>query len=194
LRYAGRYPAVTGAFLNVCNTAAANIMARHGIERMVLPYELSLQSIASVASGCTAATEVVVHGHIPIAISRTCLTARSLGSSRQKCGRVCQRYSEGMVLEAQNQPLFRIEGPQTLSAATHCLVEYLSQLERAGVDTVRILPQWNHTASVVRIYRDVLDGRMQRRDAREELEALSPQGLCNGWLLGKAGWMYESPN
>jgi putative sterol carrier protein len=99
-----------------------------------------------------------------------------------------------MVLEAGDRPMFRIEGPQTLSAATYCLVEYLPQLVKVDVDTVRILPQWNHTGRIVRIYRDVLEQRRHCADAAEELKAISPTGLCNGWLLGKAGWVYESPN
>ncbi len=58
---------------------------------------------------------------------------------------------------------------------------------------MRILPQWNHTARVVRIYRDVLEHRRDCKDVLEELKAISPMGLCNGWVLGKAGWIYESP-
>jgi predicted lipid carrier protein YhbT len=46
----------------------------------------------------------------------------------------------------------------------------------------------------VRIYREVLEHRRDCRDAAEELKAISPTGLCNGWFLGKAGWIYESPN
>jgi putative sterol carrier protein len=90
--------------------------------------------------------------------------------------------------------MFRIDGPQTLSAPSYCLVEYLPQLAEAGVDTVRILPQWNHTGRIVRIYKDVLEHRRHCVDAVEELKAISPWGLCNGWFLGKAGWIYESSN
>jgi collagenase-like PrtC family protease/predicted lipid carrier protein YhbT len=192
LGFARCYPTVIGMFLNVCNSATANILAKHKVERIVLPPELGFQSVASIAKMCTAATELVVHGHIPIAISGTCQTARSLGRNGDGCGRLCQYYPEGMVLEAGDQPLFRIEGPQTLSASTYCLVEYLPQLEKAGVDTVRILPQYEHTDRIVCIYRDVLEHRRSYKDALEELKAVSPGGLCNGWFLGKAGWIYES--
>jgi collagenase-like PrtC family protease len=194
LRFAQRYPAVTGIFLNVYNSATAGILAEHMAKRIILSCELSFQSVASIAKACTVATEVVVHGHLPIAISSTCQTIRSVERNGDGCGKLCERYPEGIVLEAGDRPLFRIEGPQTLSAATYCLVEYLPQLEKAGVDTVRILPQWNHTDNIVRIYRDVLEHRRDRWDAAEELRAISPVGLCNGWFLGKAGWIYESPN
>jgi collagenase-like PrtC family protease/putative sterol carrier protein len=194
LGFARRYPAVTGIFLNVYNSAAADILARHMVKRIMPSCELSFQSVASIAKECTVATEVVVHGHIPIAISGTCLTARSLGRNGDGCENLCERYPEGMVLEAGDRPLFRIDGPQTLSAATYCLVEYIPQLEKAGIDTVRILPQWNHTGRIVRIYRDVLEHHRDCRDAADELKAISPMGLCNGWFLGKAGRIYESPN
>ncbi len=197
LKFAGSCPSVAGAFLNIYNSAAARLFSQYGVERIVLPYELGLEAITSIARGAGVAIEVVVHGHLPVGISSTCLTMRSLGrngNNNGQCGAVCRDYPEGMVLEAGDEPLYRIEGPQTLSAATYCLVEYLPQLEKAGVHTVRILPQWSHTDRIVRIYRDVLDRRREARDAREELKELSPGALCNGWCLGKAGWIYESPN
>lgn len=186
------YAATAGGSLNVYNSVVANILAEHMVNRVVLPCELNMKSIGSIAGRCDVAIEVVVHGHIPVGISATCLTTRSLGDGG--CEKLCQSYPEGMVLEASDRPLFRIEGLQTLSAASCCLVEYLEQLEEAGVDTVRILPQWNHTARIVRIYRDVLDHRRPCREAMAELKSLSSAGLCNGWFLGKAGWIYESPN
>ncbi len=194
LGLARHYHAVTGMFLNVYNSATANILAKHKVERIMLPCELNFQSIASIAKRCTAATELIVHGHVPIGISRTCQTVRSLGYNGDGCGKLCQRYPEGMTLNAGDQPMFRVDGPQTLSASTYCLVEYLPQLAQAGVDTVRILPQWNHTGRIVHIYRDVLEHRRHCADVVEELKAISSGGLCNGWFLGKAGWVYESPN
>ncbi len=194
LGLARRYRAVAGMFLNVYNLAAADILAQHGAERVVLPCELNFQSVASISRQCKAVTECIVHGHVPIAVSRNCRTACSLGRTDQRCAKLCRHYPEGMVLEAQGKPLFRIEGRQTLSAATYCLVEYLPQLNHAGVDTVRILPQWDHTAQIVNIYHAVLDHRKCAADAAEELRSISTTGLCNGWFSGKAGWVYESPN
>jgi len=194
LGLAHQYPAVAGAALNVYNSASACFLAKHACRRIVLPCELSLPSIASIAGACAVPIEIIVHGHVPIAISCTCHTVRSLGRDAGDCGELCRRYPEGMVLQAEDRPMLRIEGPQTLSAGTCCLVEYLPQLAAAGVDTVRIIPQWDHTCRIVRIYRDVLDGRLQGRQAVQELKYLSFDALCNGWLLGKAGWIYESPN
>ncbi len=194
LGLARRYRAIAGMFLNVYNFAAADILSRHGTERVVLPCELNFQSIASISRQCKAVTECIVHGHVPIAVSRNCRNACSLGRTDQGCDKLCGHYPDGIVLEAQGKPMFRIEGRQTLSAATYCLVEYLPQLNIAGVDTVRILPQWEHTAQIVNIYRDVLDHRKCAADAAEELRSISTTGLCNGWFSGKAGWVYESPN
>lgn len=194
LALARRYPAAGGMFLNVYNSAAARVLARNMIERIVLPCELGLEAISTIAKRSPVAVEVVVHGHIPIATSITCTTARCLNVDDDNCEKVCRRYPEGMTLRAGDLPMFRIDGPQTLSAATFCLVEYLPELQQAGVDTVRILPQGNHTVRVAHIYRDVLDDSRKTRDALEELSALSNTGLCNGWFHGKAGWVYESRN
>ncbi len=194
LGLARNYPATTGMFLNVYNSTAAEFLARRKINRIVLPPEMNLESIGSFVKSCTVATELVVHGYIPVAMSGTCQMARTFGTNGDGCGRICQRYPDGIVLNAGDRPLFRIDGPQTLSAATCCLVEYLEKLVEAGVDTVRILPQCDHTIRIVQIYRDVLEHRMHCADAAKELKAISPSGVCNGWFLGKAGWVYESPN
>ena len=215
LAAARRYHAVAGAFLNVYNAAAADILARCNVERVVLPCDLDIESIAAITKRCGIATEVVVHGHVPLAMSPTCLTVRVLGRVGQafsppeagrppinqqpgkaapQCGALCRRYPEGMIMNAGCRPLFRIDGPQTLSAPAWCLVEHLPELERAGVHTIRILPQWRHSGRILRIYRDVLDRRRTPRDALNELKELSPGGLCNGLSVGKAGWIYESPN
>ena len=191
---AQRYPAVAGGSLNVYNSAAAGILARLGVERIVLPCELGLECIISISRSCGVATEVVVHGHIPVAISHTCHTSRSSGRNTDGCEKLCERYPDGIALYADEQPMFRTEGPQTLSAAIYCLLEYLPQLEEAGVGVVRILPQPTHTGRIVRIYRDVLNHQRRCCDALAELEELSSDGLCNGWLLGKPGWHYESAN
>ncbi len=192
LGFAGDYPAVTGVFINVYNRTTADILAKRMVQRIVLPCELGFQSVASISENCQARIEVVVHGHVPIAISGNCQTARAVGTNGNGCGKVCRRHPDGILLEADGKPLFRIDGPLTLSAATYCLVEYLRRLQEVGVDTIRILPQWNLTDRIVRIYRDVLDERKDCSDALNELKTISPEGLCNGWFLGKAAWLYES--
>jgi collagenase-like PrtC family protease/predicted lipid carrier protein YhbT len=194
LGLAEQYPAVSGVFINVYNSVAANALADCGLERIVLPCELDFESILSVTTRGRATVEVVVHGHVPIAIAPTCQTARALGRNGNGCGMICQDFPDGMLLEADGQVLFRIDGPRTLSAKTCCLVEYLPQLDAAGVDTIRILPQSSGTADTLRIYRDVLDHRLAPADALERLKRISPIGLCSGWFAQKAGWVYESPN
>ncbi len=194
LRLAQQYPTVGGMFLNICNSAAARVAAKTMIERIVLPCELALESIALITKHFDVATEIVVHGHVPIAMSITCPTARCFGREQRNCGKVCQQRPHGIVLKAGDQPMFRIEGPRTLSATTYCLVEHLMELAEAGVETVRILPQWDQTPRIVHIYRNVLDHRKSPGQARVELEVISSEGLCNGWFFNRAGWLYESPN
>ncbi len=188
--------AVAGAFLNVCNSAAARMLADLGVDRVAFPTELSREALRTVVKGCPLKTEAVVHGHIPLALSRRCHTARALMRTSRHCGQACREYPDGMVLEAGRHALFRVDGPLTLSASSYCLVEYLPSLERIGVTCVRIQPQTEHTARIISIYRSVLDrpSRTTMRQALDELTVLSSPGICNGWFLGKAGWIYESPN
>lgn len=189
-------PAVAGAFLNIYNSVAARMLAELGIERVVLPAEIGMESLGSIARHGRVGIEVVVHGHVPMALSRSCHTARAVMQSDRRCGGACRDYPDGMVLEAAGRALFRVDGPLTTSAASCCLVEYVPRLEQMGVTCMRVQPQQEHTGRIISIYRSVLDrpGRAAMSKALGELTELSPDGLCNGWFLGKAGWIYESPN
>ena len=97
LPLARRYPAVAGMFLNVCNSTAARILAQLGVKRIALPCELDVDSIRSIANRSPVPVEVVVHGHVPVAMSGTCHTARCLGPVENGCEKLCRRLPEGMV-------------------------------------------------------------------------------------------------
>ncbi len=187
---------VAGSFLNVCNSRALGALGELGIDRAVLPAEITRRSVGSMARYCSVKVEVIVHGHVPLALSRNCYTVRALAESCEDCGVACRDYPEGMVLAAGTRALFRVDGPLALSAGSYCLVEYLGWFEAIGVHCVRILAQSEGTGRIISTYRSLLErpGRGAGRRAADELRKLSPNGICNGWFTGKAGWTYESPN
>ena len=85
-------PAVAGAFLNVYNSSAARMLGRLGVVRVVFPSEISREPLESLVKRSGLKVEVVVHGHIPIALSRNCHTARALMRDERSCGAACRRF------------------------------------------------------------------------------------------------------
>ncbi|MBI4744840.1 MAG: U32 family peptidase [Actinobacteria bacterium] len=182
---------IAGAFLNIYNWKAAEYLSKFNVERIIMPFEISDSSIADIAKSISSKIEVYGWGNLSTALSWRCYTARSLDISRDECKMVCLDYPEGMVLETvDRQDLFIINGPQILSAKTHCLIEYIDKLKDIGVTSIRIEPSLKNTVEVINIYRQTIKGERDGKEAVEILNKFADHGLCNGWFLGKPGWEY----
>lgn len=182
---------IAGAFLNIYNWKSAEYLSKFNVERIIMPFEIGYQSIADITKNISSKVEVYAWGNLPTALSWRCYTARSLDLSRDNCNMVCLDYPEGMVLETvDKQDLFVINGPQILSAKTHCLIEHMDKLKEIGVDSIRIEPSLKNTTEIIDIYNQVIKGDLDGKDAVEVLSKFADHGLCNGWFLGKPGWEY----
>ncbi|MCW8906252.1 MAG: U32 family peptidase, partial [Sedimenticola sp.] len=80
-----------------------------------------------------------------------------------------------------------LNGIQTQSAHTFNLLSELDGIRALDVDVLRISPQANHTARVIELFRQALDGRVEPGEASQKLERLLPVGSCNGYWHGEAG-------
>ena len=126
--------------------------------------------------------EVIVQGHLPLALSRECYTNRALNHSNKNCDKECYKYPKGFYLKAiYGELLYKINGPQIFSAKVHCLIEYMDYLKKLKVESIRIESQLEeNTAEVINIYREVLDNNSNENDAISKLEACYKDNLYNG--------------
>ncbi len=187
---AGRAPFVAGPHINTYNSGTLALLAEAGAIRWVMPVELNRAALESLQAKRPAwlQTEVFAFGRLPLSFSARCFTARAHNVGKDECGFRCRDYAEGMRLSTQEQkPLLILNGIQTLSAETYNLIAELAQMERLGVDVVRISPQSQGMAEIVATFRAAMAGALEVDAALERLASHISHGPCNGHWHGRAG-------
>lgn len=66
-------------------------------------------------------------------------------------------------------------------------------LRDLGVNMLRLSPQSQHMDAVVHLFNDVIQGRIQARDAHEDMLPLLPAKACNGFWHGRPGLEWVAP-
>lgn len=194
LTKAGR-PFVTGPSLNIYNQRSLRLLAAKGLKRWVLPVELGLETLRGLQSRRPAGveTEVYALGRLPLAYSARCYTARSHNLPKDDCQFKCIEYPDGRLLQTrEHQDFLVLNGIQTQSALTHEVLGEIAELDRLGVDVLRISPQHQGTSRIIGIFDEARTGA-DLKTLRDELHALLPLGACNGYLLNQPGMDYENP-
>jgi len=182
---------VAGPFLNLYHHHSIQFLERFNLKGVVLPFELSHKSINSIISKVKTPIEVVAYGNLTLGVSWRCYIARSYGLSVERCQFKCMHHPRGIMAEnLDGIPLFLINGPYIMSAKKRCLIRELEELETMGVTSIRIIPQYENTSEIVRIFRQAMDHQLSAQDAFEQVSYLVQSSLTNGWFHGEAGWKY----
>ncbi|WP_153108731.1 U32 family peptidase [Propionivibrio limicola] len=177
-------PFIAGPHLNVYNGATLDWLAEQGAVRWIPPLEMSRSGLAAVLEEKTGAieTELFAHGRLPLAFSARCFTARHYNLTKDSCEFRCLADSDGLVVRTrEGQDFLRINGIQTQSAACHSLWPYWHELGIAQY--LRISPQGEHTAKIVRAFADRIAGR----SPQEDFASWNPEGIVNGYWQAKPG-------
>ncbi|HTN77577.1 MAG TPA: DUF3656 domain-containing protein [Pirellulaceae bacterium] len=164
-----------------------------GIERVVLPRELSVDEIAQIHSQTDMPLEAFVHGALCVAYSGQCLTSESLGgrsANRGQCAQACRLPYE-VLCDDQPVPLGDVKyllSPQDLAA-----YDLAPQLIDAGVISFKIegrLKTPEYVANITRHYREAIDTAYAGQpvvftpQAISEMELSFSRGFSHGWLDG----------
>lgn len=181
-----KLPFVGGPALNLYNGHALVQLLDAGMVRWVPPVECSQGLIADVLEQVRQLgrplpeVEIFAYGHLPLAYSARCFTARAENRAKDDCQFCCINYPDGMVLSSQEgQALFTLNGIQTLSAeVTNLLADYPG-LVNSGADLLRLSPRAQGMAGIVEAFDQV------RRGATPPLFV---EG-CNGYWHGQAGML-----
>jgi len=181
-------PFVTGPAINVYNARSLQALHKRGMQRWVMPVELSGKTLADIISdaqqlgfGDAIETEVFSYGLLPLAYSARCFTARARNLPKDQCQFVCIDYPQGLPLASQEgQEVFTINGIQTLSGQSYNLLPELEQMRQMGVDIVRLSPQGDAMAQVVQQFRDQLEG------SSTQIPVI-PADAVNGYWYQNAG-------
>ncbi len=177
---------VAGPHLNIYNGAALDWFVAQGAMRWLPSLESSQATIAAILAEKTTAieTEIFVHGHLPLAFSARCFTARYYGLSKDACEFRCLDHADGQLVSTrEGQGFLRLNGIQTQSSACQSLYAELPQMAQMGIDYLRISPQSTGTGELVAAYAE----KCTYPSAIHDFSTAYPQGLVNGYWHGEAG-------
>ncbi len=141
-------PFVGGAALSLYNEHSVLKLWQLGMRRWVVPVEMSRDWLLTLLAqpGLTAIRqqleiEVFGYGHLPLAWSGRCFTARSENRHKDDCQLCCIKYPAGRLSTSQEgQPLFVLNGIQTQSGARYNLQNDLPSMQGL-VHYVRLSPE-----------------------------------------------------
>ncbi|RZQ55678.1 U32 family peptidase [Pseudidiomarina tainanensis] len=184
-----KVPFVAGAAINCYNQHTLRKLMSLGMNRWVMPVELSREWLANLLQqpmvhdvrDCFE-VEVFALGHMPLAWSGRCFTARSENRPKDQCELVCINYPEGRPVTSQEgQQVFVLNGIQTQSGSRYNLVNQLPNMDGL-VDVVRLSPQLVGTFDWLEKFRaNVAGGAPQRLDKNDS----------NGYWLALAGLVQQ---
>lgn len=181
-----KLPFVGGPALNLYNGHALGQLLDSGMIRWVPPVECSAALIGDVLEQVreldreVPEVEIFAYGHLPLAYSARCFTARAENRPKDDCQFCCINYPDGLALSSQEgQQLFTLNGIQTMSGeVTNLLADYTA-LTASGADLLRLSPRAQGMAEVVTAFDKVRQG---------EAPPLFVEG-CNGYWHGHAGML-----
>ena len=184
------HPFVAGASLNLYNEHTLALVRRLGAYRWQPPAELSRDKLATLlaASADPGETELFAWGKIPLAYSSRCFTARHYNLNKDNCQFRCLEHPHGMSMDTREKtPFLTINGIQTMSHGSQCLLAHHADIAALGVGILRLSPQLEHMAEIIALHRQTLDGTLTTADALRELAPLALGALVDGYWHGNPG-------
>jgi collagenase-like PrtC family protease len=179
-------PFVAGPALNLYNAHSLRELIDCGLQRWVPPVECSGQLLQDCLKQLDELhcrrpeVELFAYGHLPLAYSARCFTARAENRPKDDCQFCCLNYPEGIpLLSQEGQPLFTINGIQTMSAEVNNLLADYPAIVNSGVDILRLSPRHDGMTDVIAAYADVCKGAQA---------PLAVSG-CNGYWHGRPGML-----
>lgn len=189
---------------NTTNFATVKAWEQLGAERVVLARELSLKEISEISEKTSVELETFVHGAMCISYSGRCLLSAYLtgrDGNRGACTQACRWEYNMYKLGEQKRSgeYFDLEedehGTYVMNSKDLCLIEYLPELMRAGVCSLKIegrMKSVHYVATVVSVYRKAIDACWADMDGYSvpeewitELNKVSHRQYTTGFAITK---------
>ncbi len=182
-----KLPFVVGPAINCYNLATLKVLLNQGMRRWVMPVELSGDWLGRLLQEATDAgirdrfeTEVFSYGHMPLAYSARCFTARAENRPKDDCRYCCINHPNGLMMKSREaEKVFRLNGIQTMSGYCYNLINEVGAMEKLGVDVMRLSPESTDTLDQLEAFRSQLDNPVYT-PLTKDLE-------CNGYWHQIAG-------
>ena len=186
LAFEHKQPFVAGPALNCYNAYTLRLLHQQGMQRWCMPVELSRQWLINLLEQCDVigirqqfAIEVFSYGHLPLAYSARCFTARSENKNKDECETCCINYPTGrQVFSQEQQRVFILNGIQTQSGDCYNLGNHLKEMNGL-VDVIRLSPENSDIFSMLK--------KFKANESGQQPLTLDSQQDCNGYWLKLPG-------
>lgn len=188
---------------NNTNWASAKFWHDHGIRRIILARELSVQEIREIREHTPQdlELEMFVHGAMCISYSGRCLLSNYMAgrdSNRGLCAHPC-RWKYYLMEEkrpGEYMPVYENErGTFIYNSKDLCLIEHIPQIIECGISSVKIegrMKSAYYVATVVKAYREAIDAYYQDPEGYrfnpvwlEEVSKASHREFTTGFFYSK---------
>lgn len=186
-----KLPFVAGHALNCYNAVTLRLLLKQGMVRWCMPVELSRDWLVNLLDQCDTLgirhqfeVEVLSYGHLPLAYSARCFTARSENRPKDECETCCIKYPTGRSMRSQeDQQVFVLNGIQTMSGYVYNLGNELTSMQGL-VDVVRLSPMGSETFAMLEAFKANETGGAPL--------PLASNSDCNGYWRRLPGLMLEA--
>ena len=190
--------------VGIVNYESANMLYNLGASRIVTARELSLEEIKTIRDKTNPELEieVFVHGAMCMSFSGRCILSDYMvgrDANRGDCAQPC-RWKYHLVEETRPGQYFPVNqdenGTYIFNSRDLCMIEHLSDLDRAGIDSFKIEGRAKseyYTAIVTYAYRNAMDeyinaGRPENfvpsQWILDEMEKMSHREYTTGFNYG----------
>lgn len=158
-------PFVVGSPINCYNQHTLKLFIKQGMQRWVMPVELSHEWLGNLLEHDTVQdvrdlfeVEVFAFGHMPLAWSARCFTARAEDRHKDDCQLCCIKYPKGREVKSQDGvQIFVLNGVQTQSGHRYNLVNDLPSM-KGLVDVIRLSPEPEGTLKWLKAFQENING------------------------------------
>ncbi len=173
------------------NLEGVKEVAKYGVKRVVLARETSLKEIKRIKDNIDLEIEYFAHGALCVSFSGNCYLSSYLfnaSGNRGRCKQLCRLpYT---LFDGQRE----IKKGYLLSAKDFNMLDRLSDLEKAGVDVLKIEGRARrpyYVATATKVYKDALNGKTT---AKEEIELAFNRTFTEGYFNGNGDIISELQN
>jgi len=185
-----KVPFVCGPAINCYNASVIKLLINKGMQRWVMPVELSRDWLIKTLADCEQLgirdqfeVELFSHGHMPLAYSARCFTARSENKAKDDCELCCIKYPTGRPTTTQeDQQVFVLNGIQTQSGYSYNLLNDVPSMQGL-VDIIRVSPSGTESFTALKDYRAAIKGEYSA------IKLASKE--CNGFWHKIAGFQTQ---
>ena len=188
---------------NCTNWRMARVYRDMGFSRIVPARELSLDEIKAIKDKVPGLeVEAFAHGAMCMAYSGRCFISSWMAgrsANRGDCTHSC-RWQYKLYLEEEKRPgqMIPLESGSTtrgdyslfMSSRDLCMIDHLQELEKAGVDSIKLegrMKSLYYVALVTRAYRYGLDHPGEPNPFRDDLFTISHREYDTGFFFGREG-------